>query len=565
MKEALYLNNNLALINYTKTYYTSIDELMAGEAFEMFLKSFLQQYKTTNYELYYWITKDIPIEPVVEDIKKVLQVLMVLDIEDIRHPLLQDRARFIQIIEDAYLHWRDMQRYSIVFTANSGGLQNSNFMDADNEFNKMILDFYRKIQQKVQGSKNHVYRQLQAGTNASFLLRNYKWDVPYIYSDLIDIPFINSIMLRTPLIIHPKCNKRVGSFVQADYNPISDFVKGDQEWFCFPCKVGSLLTFVYFQRDFTSSAVALSNLFEIATDEECINKKPDCMVLFGNKDNKNETTFFHDEKNDIWVGKVSYNEVIEYFGYIKKMSLTLHNLKMQSKGWLPLHGAMINLHLKDGTTKGIAFIGDSGAGKSETIEALSHVTKQEVMYSEIIFDDMGSMHIEDGVIVGQGTEIGAFVRLDDLDKGSAYRDMDRSIFFNPESANARVVIPAAPYSTIVTSHKIDMFIYANNYTDKRGLRRVDNIDEAKDIFVTGKRFALGTTQEKGISTTFFANPFGPMQKQEQCLPIIDEMFAKLFDQGIFVGEIFTCLGLENKGDDGLKIAAIELFEEIKNL
>ena len=56
-----------------------------------------------------------------------------------------------------------------------------------------------------------------------------------------------------------------------------------------------------------------------------------------------------------------------------------------------------------------------------------------------------------------------------------------------------------------------------------------------------------------------------MQKKEQCLPIIDEMFMQLFDQDIFVGEIFTCLGLENKGDDGLKIAAVELFEEIKKL
>ncbi len=130
---------------------------------------------------------------------------------------------------------------------------------------------------------------------------------------------------------------------------------------------------------------------------------------------------------------------------------------------------------------------------------------------------MGSLHLnEQGQIRAQGTEIGAFVRLDDLDKG-AYRDMDRSIFFNPESANARVVIPASPYDTIITDQKVDLFLYANNYTDKRGLRAFDSKEEAVQTFIEGKRFALGTTQEKGLSTTFFANPFGPMQKQAECL------------------------------------------------
>ena len=176
---------------------------------------------------------------------------------------------------------------------------------------------------------------------------------------------------------------------------------------------------------------------------------------------------------------------------------------------------------------------------------------------------MGSMHIENGILVAQGTEIGAFIRLDDLDKGSAYRDMDRSIFFNPESANARVVIPAAGYDVVSSSHKVDLFLYANNYTDKRGMKLFDSVEEAKEVFIEGKRFALGTTQEKGLSTTFFANPFGPMQKQAECMTIIDKMFDKLKENNIPVGEIYTCLGLENKGNDGLKIAAEKLLEEIK--
>ena len=83
------------------------------------------------------------------------------------------------------------------------------------------------------------------------------------------------------------------------------------------------------------------------------------------------------------------------------------------------------------------------------------------------------------------------------------------------------------------------FIYANNYTDQRGVHLFDNEEEAKKVFKEGKRFALGTTQEKGYSTTFFANPFGPMQRQEECSALIDIVFDKLFEDHIPVGEVYT--------------------------
>ena len=209
-------------------------------------------------------------------------------------------------------------------------------------------------------------------------------------------------------------------------------------------------------------------------------------------------------------------------------------------------------------------MGDSGAGKSETIEALSVLASSIIDHQETVFDDMGSIHLDaQGKLRAQGTEIGAFVRLDDLDKGTAYKDMDRSIFFNPEKANARVVIPAAPYDVVTEDHEIDCFMYANNYTDERGMHLFKNREEAEPVFVEGKRFALGTTQEKGISTTFFANPFGPMQKQEQCNALIDQMFDQLFAQKIPVGEIYTCLGLPDKGNNGIQDAAQALLDFVR--
>ena len=139
--------------------------------------------------------------------------------------------------------------------------------------------------------------------------------------------------------------------------------------------------------------------------------------------------------------------------------------------------------------------------------------------------------------------------------------MDRSIFFNPETTNARVIIPVSTYKDITRGTKVDMFLYANNYDDKIGLHYFENSKEAKSVFVEGKRRALGTTDEKGISKTYFANPFGPQQKQELAEPLIDEVFEQLFKTNIKVGEIYTQLGISGSGE-GIKESARQLLDEL---
>ena len=69
------------------------------------------------------------------------------------------------------------------------------------------------------------------------------------------------------------------------------------------------------------------------------------------------------------LGYVNYSEEIDYFGYMKKMILTLHNLIMIKRGNLPIHGAMVNIQMKNGTHAYVVILGVSGAGKSESLEA----------------------------------------------------------------------------------------------------------------------------------------------------------------------------------------------------
>lgn len=245
-------------------------------------------------------------------------------------------------------------------------------------------------------------------------------------------------------------------------------------------------------------------------------------------------------------------------------SIVQHNLHQIYNGRLPIHGSMLRVRFTNGKEKNVVFFGDSGAGKSESIEAMQEIADDKIVDMETIFDDMGSFTIgDDSRIYAQGTETGAFVRLDDLSSAVAFNNMDRGVYLNPELSNARVIIPADTYENVIKHHPIDMWVYANNYDEKVGIHRFENEEEAKKVFVAGKRKALGTTDEVGMSTTFFANPFGPVQEEERTKPIIDKVFNKLFANNVYVGEVYTHLG-NDKSKKALHESARELLDVLMN-
>lgn len=564
MKDAIYIKKQTAVLNFSTFFPTTSEEFLSSDGFRVIAKHYLLDLQKRDQVSFNWLVENNSIEDFIPKMVRFLKLLLVLDLSEFTQSEKRDIHRVGKLVEDFYNYWRNIQRVSTIKLSSNSSGQVSNFIDADTRFNSLIISTYRAFQEKIQGYKNKVYRQLQAGTNASMVLRDVRWDMPLGYETLKGIPFVDSILLRTPLLLHPEGTKRYGSFILSEINPFDQLKLNRHEWFCYPAKVGELLIFIYVHFDFSFSGITNANLFELASPSEIINRKPDGIVLFGLDDKTEDSTYSYDSVNDFWVAKVPYMIKIEYYGYMKKMVLTMHNAIMMKKKWLPIHGSMINIHFKGRAPIGVVFMGDSGAGKSETIEAMQLLNHPELVSMDVIFDDMGSFHIENGTLVAQGTEIGAFIRLDDLDKGSPYKTMDRSIFMNPESVNARVVIPVSPYSMIVENHPVHYFFYANNYVNEIGLKTVEHANELKNVFIEGKRMALATTHEVGISTTYFANPFGPMQDQSSCDPLIDYYFEQLDTSNVIVGEVYTGLGVRDTVEDHLTQTAKVLLETLLN-
>lgn len=582
MKKEFSMSNDKVMINFTAKYCDSFEAVLESDGFRRILDIYLRRSKKKNSKSYRYLSNSLNTDSLIDvrrDIIQIIKYLTVMSVEEIiEHnerflDLLSLKDDFIAFVEDFYLFWRRLERYTIIHRYKvQEGLAAASFTEANDNFSVLILKLYRKIEKSMLGYEPQVYRQIPAGGNACVMIHEMEWARPQGYELLEDIPFIDKILLETPFITYPKRNTRDGMFTKIDYNPLKYAQINKEHWFCYPAKIGGMLIFIYFHRDFMEHGITLCNLFEMARSEETRGRKPEMIYVFGAKDDGEElqTVFYDDKKNDIMLGYVNHSEKIDYFGYMKKMTLTLYNLLMIKRGYLPIHGSMVNIVLKSGDVANVVIMGDSGAGKSESLEAFRSLSEDYISDMTIIFDDMGTFKIEDGVIKGYGTEIGAFVRLDDLDQGYAFKEIDRSIFMNPDKINARLVMPVASYKEITKGYPIDFFFYANNYDEVREgdkyLNYFENVDDAKKTFKAGARIAKGTTTEKGLVESYFANPFGPAQKQIETDILIDEYFDLMFKSNqVKVGQIKTCLGVKGQEKTGPRSAAIELFDEIKRV
>ncbi len=515
--------------------------------------------------------------PAAEEMAHVLQLLCDMKPEDacVRAPdceeLLQDKMALAEFVEELYDHWRNYERY-LFLEASADDSRDSAieghmpFIYNNQDLNHMVRDAYRHIERNLRGHWPRVYRQTPGGANMSLLIEHIDWDCPGgVYENLMDIRMVRLALLVPPVILYPHSIRREGLFVEVDENPLEGAEMDPREWLCIPVLVGKLKFHVYFHRYHQALATSLVNLFELSGHEEA-REKPDAIMAFGldpDHFGREQTVYHIDEENDIAVAAINKGAERDYFGYFKKMMLTLHNTIMMRRGRIPIHGAMTHLRLREGPEQSVVIVGDSGAGKSETLEAFRTLASEWISDMPIIFDAMGSLELEDGRVMGYGTEIGAFVRLDDIDPDYAFGRMDRGIFMNPHRTNARLVLPITEYKHVVAGQDVSMILYANNYepvTESTPLVEFfQRPEESMAVFREGRRAAKGTTDETGIVETYYANPFGPAQRPDLHEPLAEEYFTAAHEMDIPVGQIRTRLGIDGMEREGPRQAAEALF------
>ena len=521
----------------------------------------------------------------IEKLISILKYLTILKIEDavkmVPNSLcfLKNLDILFDYVEFLYNFWRSFERFIISVSNDLVRFEERpyrTFNSTVEMLTHLIRQTYRDIQENISDEHPNVYRQIRAGAQFAVISAKKTIPMPLKYQKILEnISIVRQLLVNPPIVLDPPKNKRKGTFIKVEQDLIKLFNIDEREWICYPAKVGELVIMTYIHESFYELGMCLANLFEIASDEE-LTKKPDGIFLYGvpekSLDNLGEwtTVFFDDIENDILIGAVPRDKEYGYFGYLKKMMLTLHNVKMLKEERMPFHGSLTEIHLKSNKVFNILLMGDSGTGKSETLEALRSIGNDIISDIIVIADDMGSLSIDDnGEIQGYGTEIGAFLRLDDLKPSTSFGAIDRAIFMSVDKVNSRIVIPITSLKNVLKGVKIDFVLYANNYEevdDKHSIiEQFNTADEAIKIFREGSAMSKGTTSSTGLVKTYFVNPFGVSSYIQIHDTIADKFFAQMFKKNVFVGQFRTRLGIKGMEMDGPLKAAKKLIELIEKL
>ena len=560
------------------------EELMSSELFHEVVTRFVNDLKRRQSPLLQIFGKQNH-EIKHADIQELIQIFQVLGkmTLDAVPKLIEGGERFIAnpsllqaFVESLYNYWRDFERF-IVCDSTGDRLDQRpyrTFSSTIESLTHLVRQTYRDIEENITGQHPNTYRQVRAGAEVAVIALPKDIALPGgSYQKLKNIPVIRQIMLYPPLLLNPPMNKRTGKFERIPQNPLEQIEVIPHEWLCYPAKVGPLLILVYVHEKFYELGLSLCNLFELA-DDEFLNHPVDAVYVFGVPGTSLDalapmpTVFYDDIEHGMIAAACPNNDLFGYFGYLKKMVLTLHNIKMMKLGKMPYHGAMVRIMTKGDRPFTLLIIGDTGTGKSETLEAFRIIGEDEIEEITIIADDMGSLDIDqEGKVVGYGTEIGAFVRLDDLQPGYAFGQLDRSIIMNPNQVNARIVLPVTTYENVIKGYSVDMVLYANNYEEIDEehpiIERLATPETALHTFREGTAMSKGTTTSTGLVHTYFVNIFGAIQYKAVHEEIAKQFFEAFFKKDIFVGQLRTRLGIVGWEQKGPEEAARKLLQMVK--
>lgn len=566
---------------------TSNQQVVESHAFAQIVQAYVDALRKHSSTLLEQIPLPLQDQFGVSQLVRLLRALACTTIEEVARPVpnkpeptfekcIEYRKPLYQFVEGLYDFWREHHRFMILHSMPGPTSFEHRpyraFNSTVEQLTHLIRGLYRDVCENITGDHPWVYRQVAAGCNVGFIAVPVESPLPPSYARVLkDIPFIRQVWIDPPLIIDPPMNKRTGNFQKIDRNPLAKLDLDSTRFLCYPARVGPLLIFIYFHQRFLELGSSLANLFELATDAQ-IAKGPDAVFVYGAPSEKMADfgslplVFYDDEENHLLAAALPLEDRFAYFGYLKKMTLTLHNIVMMKRGRMPFHGAMSHIVMRNGVGSSLLLIGDTATGKSETLEAFRQFGEEDIRELRIIADDMGSLDITDGRVLGYGTEIGAFIRVDDLQQGYAFGQIDRAVIMSPQKINARCVLPVTTMEDVLRGYPLDFLLYANNFEevddDHPIIQQFTSVEEALKVFREGAAMSKGTTTATGLVHSYFANIFGPPIYKDLHDPLAAKAFQAAFDSGAFIGQMRTRLGIPGYESKGPQEAAKAMFKLI---
>ena len=191
MRKEFSMSNDKVIINFTAKYCKTFEMLLESEGFRRVIDVYLKKSEKKNTLAFRYVKKTLGTDDIAElrkDIIKVFKCLTVMSAREISESnpryveLLADKDEFVALVEDLYLFWRRLERYTLIHTGSiEHGLAAVSFTEANAEFSKLVLKLYRKVEKNVIGGEPQVFRQIPAGGNSCIKIGMMMWPIPRGY------------------------------------------------------------------------------------------------------------------------------------------------------------------------------------------------------------------------------------------------------------------------------------------------------------------------------------------------------------------------------------------------
>ena len=160
MKESIYLNDDLAIINFNKAYPKNGDDFLTSSTFANFIRMYIEYLKSYDEDLYLYALQGRSGREAAFEIIKLFRMLRIFRCEEVESIYLNDKAKLLEFVDELYNFWKKHQRFSVISSGMAQSLGADSYVLLDSNFNNLNLSLYRMMEERIMGRKNRVYRQM---------------------------------------------------------------------------------------------------------------------------------------------------------------------------------------------------------------------------------------------------------------------------------------------------------------------------------------------------------------------------------------------------------------------
>jgi len=148
------------VLNFSEKFCKTTNEVLSSDCFKEVWSKYVKHSFESENQTELAVLKIFPKKHVIDYTIKLFKLLLSFEVEEIAamdpffNQALERKEVLYDLVQSFYDYWRRLERYAVIMTrATKDGVESNSFVEAQSEFNNVILKTYRTISEKLYGAQ----------------------------------------------------------------------------------------------------------------------------------------------------------------------------------------------------------------------------------------------------------------------------------------------------------------------------------------------------------------------------------------------------------------------------